>query len=321
MSHHDRINRKKISLIGAGQIGGVMTLLAAQKQLGDIVLLDIPAYEKLAQGKMLDILHAAPVYNADAKITATADWDATRDSDVVIVSAGFPRKPGMSRDDLLLKNCEITKPVAENIKKYCPNAFVIAIQNPLDAMVQLTKVLTGFPKNRVVGQAGILDSVRFRAFIAMELNVSVQDVTAVVLGGHGPTMVPLVRYCNVAGIPVTQLLPKEKIDAIVKRTQDAGTEIVALYGTGSAFFSPAAASIDMAEAIIRDKKRVVCCAAFLEGEYGFKDYYMGVPVILGGGGVEKVIEVEINDEERKALGASFEATKKNIDELKRLNVI
>jgi malate dehydrogenase len=298
--------RTKISLIGSGAIGGTLAHLAALKDLGDVVLVDIA--EGVPQGKALDLLAARPIDGCDARITGANDYEATRDSDVIIVTAGLPRKPGMSRDDLVSTNTTIMKGIAEKVRDLSPNAFVIVITNPLDAMVYVMKQVTGFPKNRVVGMAGVLDSARFRTFVAMELGVSVEDVTAMVLGGHGDDMVPVVRYCTVAGVPVSNFLSAEKIAAIVKRTQMAGGEVVQLLKT-SAWVSPAAAAIDMAESYIRDKKRVLPCAAYLEGEYGINGYYLGVPVVLGAGGVERVLEIELNDEERGMLQASFARVK------------
>jgi len=294
--------RKKISLIGAGAIGGTLAQLAAMKELGDIVLVDVVA--GVPQGKSLDLMAARPVDGYDVEFTGANDYQATRDSDVVIVTAGLPRKPGMSRDDLVATNTGILKEIAEKIRELSPNAFVIVITNPLDAMVYVMKKVTGFPKNRVVGMAGVLDSARFRTFVAMELGISVEDVTAMVLGGHGDDMVPIVRYCTVAGVPVTKFLSAEKIAAIVKRTQMAGGEVVNLLKT-SAWVSPAAAAIEMAECYLKDKKRVLPCAAYLEGEYGIDGYYIGVPVVLGAGGVERVIEIDLTDEERGMLQASF----------------
>lgn len=299
--------RPKIALIGAGQIGGTLALLAAQKELGDVVLYDI--VEGVPQGKALDIMESRPLIRSNVNIAGTNEYGPIEGSDVVIVTAGLPRKPGMSRDDLLEKNLAIIKDVATNVKKYCSNAFVIVISNPLDAMVYAMKKITGFPKSHVVGMAGVLDSARFRTFVAMELGVSVSEVTAFVLGGHGDSMVPLPRYCTVAGIPLTKMLSEEKIEAIVKRTRFAGGEIVGLLKTGSAFYSPAAAAIEMAESYLRDQKRVLPCAAMLDGEYGVDGYYMGVPVVIGANGVEKVIEIELSDNEKTELEKSVSAVK------------
>ena len=298
--------RNKISLIGAGAIGGALAQLAALKELGDVVLVDVA--EGVPQGKALDLLAASPIDGCDVRFIGANDYEATRDSDVIIVTAGLPRKPGMSRDDLVSTNTSIMKGIAEKVRDLSPRAFVIVITNPLDAMVYVMKQVTGFPKNRVVGMAGVLDSARFRAFVAMELGVSVRDVTAMVLGGHGDDMVPLVRYCTVAGVPIGMFLSQEKIAAIVKRTQMAGGEVVQLLKT-SAWVSPAAAAIEMAASYLRDQKRVLPCAAYLEGEYGIQGYYLGVPVVIGAGGVERILEIELNDEERGMLQTSFARVK------------
>jgi malate dehydrogenase len=296
--------RPKIALIGAGNIGGVLAEQLAYRELGDVVLFDV--VEGLPQGKALDIAEGAPLAGSDAKVSGTNDYADIAGANLVIITAGLARKPGMSRDDLLKTNLAIMKQVAENVKEQAPEAYVIVVSNPLDAMVYTFKQVSGFPKNRVVGMAGVLDSARFRSFVAWELGVSVEDVTALVLGGHGDTMVPLVRYCTVAGIPVSKLLSTERIDAIVERTKGAGGEVVALLKSGSAFVSPALSAIEMAEAILRDKKRVLACACLLEGEYGVDGLYVGVPCVLGAGGVERVIEVDLDQEERKLLDASLE---------------
>jgi len=308
--------RRKIALIGAGQVGGNLALLAAEKELGDVVLYDIPAAEGMAKGKALDIAQLLPVDGYDARLSGTTSYEEVAGADVCIITAGIPRKPGMSREDLLDTNIKIITDVATNLKRTCPHAFCIVVSNPLDAMVYAFKKITGFPKHRVVGMAGVLDSARFRAFIAMELNVSVEDVQAFVLGGHGDDMVPLVRCCSVGGIPVTELLPKDRIDAIVERTRKAGGELVALYKTGSAYYAPAASAIAMAEAYLRDKKRVLPCAAYLEGEYGIQGYYFGVPAVIGAGGVERVLEVKLSDEERALVQKSLESVKKTVAETK-----
>ena len=296
--------RRKIALIGAGNIGGVLAEQIAYRRLGDVVLFDV--VEGLPQGKALDIAEGAPLAGSDARITGTNDYKDIAGADLVIITAGLARKPGMSRDDLLAKNLEIMKSVAAAVKQHAPKAHVIVISNPLDAMVYTFKQISGFPKNRVVGMAGVLDSTRFRSFVAWELGVSVRDVTALVLGGHGDTMVPLPRYCSVAGIPITRLLSAEKIAAIATRTQNAGGEVVNLLKTGSAFVSPAHSAIEMAEAILLDEKRVLACACFLEGEYGVSGLYVGVPCVLGAGGVEKVLEIEMDAAERKLFDASIE---------------
>lgn len=308
--------RKKIALIGGGQIGGILSLLVAQKELGDAILFDIPEKEGMAKGKTLDIMEGTPLIGVDSNLSGTSNYADIKGADVVIVTAGLPRKPGMSREDLLDVNLKIMTDVATNVKKYCPDAFCIILTNPLDAMVYSFKKITGFPKNRVVGMAGVLDTGRFQSFVAMELGVSAEDIAATVLGGHGPTMVPLPRLATVGGVPLTELLPKEKIDAIVDRTRKAGTEIVGLLGNGSAFFSPAISGIEMAEAYIKDKKRVLACAALCEGEYGINGYYIGVPVIIGAGGVEKILEIKLTDAEKEMLKNSMEAVKKAVEETK-----
>lgn len=317
--------RKKISLIGGGQIGGVLTQLIAQRQLGDVVLYDI--VQDMHHGKALDIAEASRVDDFDVKVLGTNSYEDTKDSDIVIITAGLPRKPGMSRDDLLTTNAEIMKVVAENIKVTSPNAIVIVISNPLDAMVTLFKEISGFEPNRVMGQSGVLDSSRFATFIAWELGVSVKDINALVLGGHGDTMVPLVRYANVNGIPVMELLEqkyesKEKaqevMKSIVDRTKMAGGEVVKLLKTGSAFYSPASSTIAMVESILFDEKRVLPVCAYLNGEYGVNGYYVGVPVILGEKGVEKVIEISLNEEEKALFDNSVNAVKNLVADMKRL---
>lgn len=308
------MKRSKIALIGAGQIGGVLAQLAAQRELGDVIVFDV--VEGVPQGKALDILESGPVDGFDSSLKGTNSYDDLRGADVVIVTAGVPRKPGMSRDDLLNTNVNIMKDVATNVKKNCDGAFVIVVSNPLDAMVYTMQKITGFPTNKVIGMAGVLDSSRFRTFVAMELNVSVEDVTALVLGGHGDDMVPVPRYCTVNGIPITELLTSEKIDAIIKRTQMAGGEIVNLLKTGSAFFSPAASAISMAESYLRDKKRVLPCAAYLNGEYGVKGYYMGVPVVIGANGAERVIELKLNEAEKKLFDDSVTHVKNLVGQIK-----
>ena len=308
--------RKKIALIGGGQIGGILALLVAQKELGDVVMVDIPEKEGVAKGKTLDITEGTPLMGVDCNLSGTSNYADIAGADVAIITAGVPRKPGMSREDLLDVNLKIMTNVAENIKKYAPNAFCIITTNPLDAMVYSFKKITGFPKNQVVGMAGVLDTGRFKSFVAMELGVSAEDITATVLGGHGPTMVPLPRLATVGGVPLMELMPQEKIDAIVDRTRKAGTEIVGLLGNGSAFFSPAISSVEMAESYIKDKKRVLPCAAYLEGEYEINGYYIGVPAVIGSGGVEKVLEIELTDEEKDMLNNSLEAVKKAVADTK-----
>jgi malate dehydrogenase len=306
--------KKKISLIGGGQIGGVMTQLIAQRELADVVLFDI--VDGMPQGKALDIAHAMPIFGTDIRIVGTSDYKDTAGSDLYIVTAGLPRKPGMSRDDLLEKNLTIIRDVATNIREQSPNAILIIVSNPLDAMVWATKQITGFPRERVVGMAGVLDVARFRFFAAEALGVSVQDVVAMVLGGHGDSMVPLPRYCSVNGIPLTDLMDQETMDAVVRRVKGAGGEIVGLLKTGSAFVSPAQAAVEMAEAILLDQKRVLPCAAYLDGEYGASGIYMGVPVLLGAGGVEKIFELELTPDEREAVDKSIEHVKSLISSIK-----
>jgi len=306
--------RKKIALIGGGNIGGVLAQEIAYRGLGDVTIFDV--VEGMPQGKALDMAEGTPIPGADAVIQGTNDYAGIAGADVVIITAGLARKPGMSRDDLLKTNLEIMKQVASGVRENAPDALAIVVSNPLDAMVYTFKEISGFPKNRVVGMAGILDSARFRAFVAWELGVSVRDVTALVLGGHGDTMVPLTRYCTVAGIPVSQLISQDRIDAIVARTKGAGGEVVALLKTGSAFVSPAFSVVEMAEAYLGDKKRVLACACLLEGEYGVDGLYVGVPCILGAGGVEKVLEVEMNADERKSFDGSVEHVRSLVEQIK-----
>jgi malate dehydrogenase len=315
--------RKKIALIGAGNIGGTLAHLAASREMGDVVLFDIA--EGVPQGKALDLAQCGPIDGFDAKLKGANDYADIAGADVIIVTAGVPRKPGMSRDDLLGINLKVMKSVGEGIKAHAPDAFVICITNPLDAMVWALREFSGLPHNKVVGMAGVLDSARFRHFLAEEFNVSVKDVNAFVLGGHGDTMVPVLEYSTVAGIPIPALVEmgwstQEKIDAIVKRTRAGGGEIVALLKTGSAFYAPATSAIEMAEAYLKDQKRLLPCAAFLSGEYGVSDLYVGVPVILGAGGVEKIVEIKLTDEAKANLTVSVDAVKellvacKGIDE-------
>ncbi|HTO53115.1 MAG TPA: malate dehydrogenase [Myxococcota bacterium] len=301
------MKRPKISLIGAGQIGGVQAALIAQRRLADVVLYDV--VEGVPQGKALDICHALSGWGSDVSVVGTNDYKDTAGSDLYIVTAGVPRKPGMSRDDLLSVNLGIIKTVAGGIKQHSPNAVVIVVSNPLDVMVLAMKQLTGFPAQRVFGQAGVLDSSRFRFFVAQHLGVSVRDVHAVVLGGHGDTMVPLPRFCSVGGVPLRKLMDDATIAKIAKRTQDAGGEVVALLKTGSAFVSPAEASIEMAESVLFDQKRVLPCAAYLDGEYGHKGIYVGVPVVIGSNGVEKVLELDLDASEKALLDKSVDAVK------------
>jgi malate dehydrogenase len=309
--------RKKIALIGAGNIGGELAALAARRELGDVWLFDIPDKVGLAQGKALDLEQNGAVLGYDSEIKGTSSWDDLAGADVAIVTAGVPRKPGMSRDDLLSINLKIIRNVAENLKAKCPNAFVIVISNPLDAMVYELKKMTGFPRERVVGMAGVLDSGRFQLFLARELGVSVKDVRAMVLGGHGDTMVPAISYCTVNGVPVRQLIAADKLQAIVDRTRNGGGEIVKLMGT-SAYYAPASAAIQMAEAHLRDTKRLLPAAAFLEGEYGYRDLYMGVPVVIGAGGVERVVTIELDAAEKAMLDKSAAAVRELIEASKKL---
>ncbi len=308
--------KKKIGLIGAGQIGGNLALLAVQKGLGDVVLYDIPVAEGMVKGKALDINQLSAVDGYDCRVTGTTDWKDVAGSDVLIITAGVPRKPGMSREDLLDINLKIMRDVAGNIKTHCPNAFVINIANPLDAMVFALHKITGFKKSQVVGMAGVLDTSRFKFFVAEALGCSIRDIDALVLGGHGDDMVPIIRHVTVGGVPLTKLLPKEKLDAIVKRTREGGAELVALYKTGSAYFAPAASAIAMAESYLFDRKRILPGAALLEGEYGIKGYFMGVPVQLGAGGVEKILEMDLSPEEKAELEKSFQSVKKTVDSVK-----
>jgi malate dehydrogenase len=308
------MSRKKITIVGAGNVGATAAHWAAERELGDIVLVDV--IEGMPQGKALDLMEARPIEGFDVEIAGTNGYAETKGSDVVIITSGLARKPGMSREDLLQKNKEIVESVTREVVKNSPNCIIIMVSNPLDTMTYLAKKVSGFPKNRVMGMAGILDTSRFRTFIAMELKVSVEDVQALVLGGHGDDMVPLTRYATVGGIPVDKLLSQDRIDKIVERTRKAGGEIVALLKTGSAYYSPSLAAVQMAEAIIKDKKKVVPVAAYLEGEYGLNDIYFGVPVILGASGVEKIIEVELTPEEKEAVKKSAEAVRKSIAELK-----
>jgi malate dehydrogenase len=303
------IKRKKITVIGAGFTGSTTALMLAQKELGDVVLLDIPQLENPTKGKALDMLEATPVLGVDSRITGTSDYKDASDSDIVIITAGVARKPGMSRDDLVTTNAGIVRSVCEQVRQTCPDAYVIVLSNPVDAMTWVAWRTLGFPKNRVIGQSGVLDTARFCTFIARELNVSVEDVRGFVLGGHGDDMVPLVRYSNVGGIPIEKLLPKERIEAIVQRTRVGGGEIVGLLGSGSAYYAPAASLVQMAEAILKDKKRILPVIALLEGEYGYDNLFMGVPVILGGGGIERVLELELTPEEKAALDKSAESVR------------
>jgi len=303
------MKRKKISVIGAGFTGATTAFLLAQKELGDVVLVDIPQQENPTKGKALDMLESSPVLGFDANVIGTSKYEDTKDSDVVVITAGIARKPGMSRDDLVQTNEKIMKSVTEEIVKYSPDCFIVVLTNPVDAMTYTVYKKSGFPKNRVIGQSGVLDTARFRTFVAQELNMSVKDITGFVLGGHGDDMVPLVRYSYAGGIPLETLIPKDRLDAIVERTRKGGGEIVNLLGNGSAYYAPAAALVEMVEAILKDQRRVLPSIAYLEGEYGFSGIYLGVPTILGGNGIEKVIELELTEEEKTALAKSAESVK------------
>jgi malate dehydrogenase len=303
------IKRKKITVVGAGFTGATTALMLAQKELGDIVLVDIPQLENPTKGKALDMLESTPVQGVDASIIGTSDYADAKDSDVVIITAGIARKPGMSRDDLVNTNAGIVKSVCEQIKATSPDAYVIILSNPVDAMTYVAYNTLGFPKNRVIGQSGVLDTARYCTFIAQELNVSVEDVRGFVLGGHGDDMVPLVRYSNVGGIPIEKLIPADRIEAIVQRARVGGGEIVNLLGNGSAYYAPAASLVQMTEAILKDKKRILPVIALLEGEYGYDNLFMGVPAIIGGDGVEKVIELELTAEEKAALDKSAQSVR------------
>ncbi len=313
------MSRKKIALVGGGHIGGTLAFQIAAKELGDAVIIDI--VEGLPQGKALDLAEATPVLGSDAHISGSNDMAALKDSDVVIITAGIARKPGMSRDDLLDINTKIIRDVAGNVRQHCPDAFVILITNPLDAMVWAFQQASGLPSHRVVGMAGVLDSARFRLFLAEEMNVSVEDVTAFVLGGHGDTMVPLVRYSSVGGIPLADwvkmgMLKQERLDHIIQRTRDGGAEVVKLLKTGSAYYAPACSAIQMLEAYLKDKKKILPCAAYLDGVYGVHGLYVGVPVVIGSGGVEKIIELELLPEEQEGFDASVAAVQRLIEDVR-----
>jgi len=306
--------RPKITVVGAGNVGASVAQYVVEKELGDVVLVDV--IDGVPQGKSLDLAQAGPIHRYDSTLVGSNGYDETADSDIVVITAGLARKPGMTRDDLLFKNAEIVGGVVEKIVALSRDAILILVTNPLDAMVQLAWKKSGFPSKRVVGMAGILDSARFRQFIARELHVSVENVTAFVLGGHGDTMVPLPRYSTVAGIPITELLPRETIDALVQRTANGGAEIVALLKTGSAYYAPAASAVEMVEAILKDKKKILPCAAYLEGQYGVNGLYVGVPVKLGRSGVEQVIEIKLTPEEQAAFKKSADAVRELVDKLK-----
>ncbi len=301
--------RKKVSVIGAGFTGATTAFLIGQKELADVVLVDIPQLENPAKGKALDMLEASPVQGFDANITGTANYEDTADSDIVIITAGIARKPGMSRDDLVTTNQKIMKSVTQEVVKYSPNCHIIVLTNPVDAMTYTVFKESGFPKNRVIGQSGVLDSARFRTFVAQELNISVKDITGFVLGGHGDDMVPLVRYSYAGGIPLETLIPKVRLEAIVERTRKGGGEIVNLLGNGSAYYAPAASLVEMTEAILKDQRRILPAIAYLEGEYGYNGIYLGVPTVLGAAGIEQVIELELTDSEKASLDQSAKSVK------------
>jgi malate dehydrogenase len=303
------IKRRKVSVIGGGFTGATTALMLAQKELGDVVLVDIPQNEDPTKGKALDMLEASPVQGFDSNIIGTSNYEDTKDSDIVVITAGIARKPGMSRDDLVQTNQKVMKSVTQQIVKYSPDCYIIVLTNPVDAMTFTVFKESGFPKERVIGQSGVLDTARFRTFVAQELNLSVKDITGFVLGGHGDDMVPLIRYSYAGGIPLETLIPKDRLDAIVERTRKGGGEIVGLLGNGSAYYAPAASLVQMVEAILKDQRRVIPAIAYLEGEYGFEGIYLGVPTILGGNGLEKIIELELTEEEKAALANSADAVK------------
>jgi len=306
--------RKKVTVVGAGNVGASCALRIANKELADVVLVDI--MEGVPQGKALDLLESGPIEGYDVSITGANEYSTTENSDVVVITAGFPRKPGMTRDDLLMANFEIVKTATEGVVKHSPNAIIVVVTNPLDAMCYTAHVVSKFPKNRVIGMAGVLDTARYRTFIAEELNVSMENVTAMVLGGHGDTMVPLVRLTSVSGIPITELIPQDRIDAIVKRTREGGAEIVKYLKTGSAFYAPSAATVEMVESILKDKKKVLPCAALLEGEYGINGLFVGVPCKLGAAGIEKIYELKLSEAETAELNRSAAAVQELVDVLK-----
>jgi malate dehydrogenase len=310
------MKRAKISIIGAGNVGATCAHWAASKELGDIVLVDVPQVEGMPQGKALDLYESSPIEGFDARIIGATSYEPTADSDVVIVTAGVARKPGMSRDDLININTGIVKSVTANVAQHSPNAVMIVVSNPLDAMVYVAWKSSGFPTKRILGQAGVLDTARYRSFLAAEIGCSVEDVQALLLGGHGDDMVPLLRYTFAGGIPITQLVKKDRLDEIVKRARNGGAEIVQLLKTGSAYYAPAAATVQMAEAIIKDKKRILPCAAYCDKEYGIGGYFVGVPCVLGTGGVEKVIEIELDDAERKMFQTSVDHVKELVKAVK-----
>ncbi|HVX16086.1 MAG TPA: malate dehydrogenase [Pirellulales bacterium] len=312
------MRRAKITIIGAGNVGATTAHWCAAAELGDIVLLDIPQTENMPRGKALDLMQASPIVGFDSNVQGTTNYDDTSGSDVVVITAGIPRKPGMSRDDLLATNAKIVGSVAAEIKRTSPEAVIIVVSNPLDAMVQRAWQVSGFPTERVLGQAGVLDTARYRTFLAMELGVSVEDISALLMGGHGDTMVPMPSCTTVGGIPITRLLDKKRLDEIVDRTRNGGAEIVGLLKTGSAYYAPAAAVAQMVEAIVRDKKRLIPCAAYCDKQYGVGGYFVGVPVILGGRGVERVVEIELTPDEKSAFEKSVAAVKELVAAMAKL---
>ncbi|MDQ0862022.1 malate dehydrogenase [Bacillus sp. V2I10] len=305
--------RTKIAVIGAGYTGATVALMTAQKELGDVILLDIPEQENPTKGKALDMLETGPIQRFNSKITGTSNYEDIQDADLVIITAGVARKPGMSRDDLVSTNAKVMRHVSEQVKKFAPDSYILVLSNPVDAMTYVCYKTTGFPKNRVIGQSGVLDTARFNTFVAEELNISVEDISGFVLGGHGDDMVPLVRYSYAGGIPLEKIISKERMDAIVERTRKGGGEIVSLLGNGSAYYAPAAALVQMAEAIVRDKKRILPSIAYLEGEYGYSDLYLGVPTVIGGDGIESVIELPLTLDEKAALDQSVQSVKSVIN--------
>lgn len=312
------MGRAKITIVGAGNVGATAAHWCAAGELGDVVLVDIPITENMPKGKALDLMQASPIMGFDSNITGTTSYDETRDSDVVVITAGIPRKPGMSRDDLLSTNAKIVSDVAEKVKATSPNAVLIVVSNPLDAMVQRVHKVSGFPACRVIGQAGVLDTARYRTFLAMELGVSVEDVSALLMGGHGDSMVPMPSCTSVGGIPVTRLLSESRLQEIVQRTRDGGAEIVSLLKTGSAYYAPAAAVAQMVEAVVRDKRRLIPCAAYCDKEYGVGGYYVGVPVILGANGVERIVELTLTEQEQRDFQSSVDAVRKLVATMNQL---
>lgn len=312
------MKRAKITIVGAGNVGATCAHWCAAAELGDIVLLDIPATESMPKGKALDLMQSSPIVGFDSNVVGTNSYDDTANSDVVVITAGIPRKPGMSRDDLLATNAKIVRAVTEELKRTSPNSVIIVVSNPLDAMVQLCQRTSGFPPNRVMGQAGVLDTARYRTFLAMELGVSVEDVSALLMGGHGDTMVPMPTCTSVGGIPILRLLDEKRLGEIVQRARDGGAEIVGLLKTGSAYYAPAAATAQMVEAIVRDKRRLIPCAAYCDKEYGVGGYYVGVPVVLGHGGVQKVVEIQLDPQEQAAFAKSVDAVKSLVATMDKL---